>query len=211
MPYKVFVADDHAVVRVGLRQILKQESQFEWVGEADNGEAAIAGILNSDCDVAIVDIAMPGVDGFQVLRQVLAQRPQVRVLILTMHEEEHLAIQLLRDGAVGYMTKDEAPASLLSALRRIVAGGKFMSPAIAEKVAMVMTGFKEENPLQRLSSREFEVLRLLARGLTNQKIAEEIRVSASTVATYRRRIGEKLGLETVADLTRFALRHGLVE
>jgi two-component system invasion response regulator UvrY len=209
---RVFIADDHSIVRGGIRRILEDQEDIQVVGEAGDGLEAIQKVLEADPDVILLDISMPGMDGLDVTKQLKAIDPKVRILILTMHAEEQYAPRLMRAGAMGYVTKHAAPEELVKAIHLIHSGRRFISPPVAENMAWRYLGDKADlTPVECLSDRELQVLCLLARGNTNQEIAESLHLSVKTIDTYRARVLGKLNLRNNAELTLFAVQNGLVE
>jgi two-component system, NarL family, invasion response regulator UvrY len=207
----VLIADDHTVVRQGLRQMLSTDSQFKVVGEATNGAEVLTMLESLAPEVLILDITMPGKNGLEVLKEVKRKYPHLRVLVLSMHPEDQLAIRILRAGASGYITKESAPEELIGALRKVCSGGKYVSAQLAEKLA-VFIEHEQTGPLhERLSDREFEVLRKLAMGKTVSEIAEELTLSVKTISTYRSRVLDKMRMSTNAELTRYALQNQLMQ
>lgn len=208
---KILIADDHAIVREGLKRILAEDSRLELVAEASSGHEAVSLTRSTRPDVAILDISMPERSGLDALADIKRAHPDVRVLMLSMHPEEQYAIRCLREGADGYMTKECAPDLLLQAVARIHGGGKYVSPALAEKLAVNLSlGQDQDRPLhESLSRRELQVLTLIGAGQTVSQIAEELCVSVKTVSTYRARILEKLSLDNNAQLIRYAVDHDL--
>ncbi len=208
---KVFIADDHPIVRQGLRQILAGTSDMEIAGEAVNGQDALDQIRLGGWDVLVLDITMPGRSGFDILKELKGEQPQLPVLVLSIHAEEQLAVRVLKAGASGYVTKENAPTELVNAIRKVVSGGRYISSNLAEILAFGLTVGSDRPRHERLSDREFQVMQLMAGGKTLIEIAEELRLSAKTVSTYRTRLLEKLDLKTNAELMRYALDLGLVE
>ena len=208
---KVLIADDHAVVRQGLKQILGGIPELGTVGEALNGEDALDKIRAEPWDVLVLDMSMPGRGGLEVLKDVRRERPATRVLVLSMYPEDQFAVRLLKAGASGYLTKESAPDELVAAVRKVVAGGKYVSDSLAEKLAFDMDRDSDKPPHELLSDREFQVLRMLAAGQTVQQIAGELLLSAKTISTYRARILEKLDLKSNAEMIHYAIRNQLVE
>jgi DNA-binding NarL/FixJ family response regulator len=207
---KILLVDDHAVVRQGLRSFLESWLSPCLIAEAASGSQAIDRVASEAWDVVILDLAMPGRDGIEALRAIRRMKPRLPILVLSMHDENQLAIRALRAGASGYLTKDAAPEQLLDALRAVLADGKYLSPHLAAKVATALA-FPQELPAHyTLSDREFQVLRHLARGETVTEVAGELALSVKTVSTYRTRILEKLALRTNSDIVRFALDSGLL-
>ncbi len=208
---RVAIADDHALVRQGLHRILAAEVDVRVVGEAQDGEEALRLVRATHPDVLILDLSMPGKDGLEAIREIRAQGVHTRVLVLTMHNEEHYALRTLRAGAHGFLYKGADSEELVRAVRAVARGVPYMPPEIERAFAEKFVHPEEADPAERLTDREFQVLRLLAQGLTNREIAAELGIRIKTVDSHRRRILKKLGLRNNAELTRFAIRHGLVE
>ncbi len=213
-PIRVLLAEDHTIVREGLRMLLDAQPDIEVVAEAENGRAAVQLAREHHPDVAILDISMPELNGLEATRMIRNVSPRTQVLILTMHESDEYFFQAVDAGAAGYVLKKVAAEDLVRAVRAVAQGDAFLYPSVArrlleryrrERAAPSATGFES------LSEREREVFMLLAQGLTNQQIAEKLVLSPSTVQTYRARIMEKLGFHNIADLIRYAIRHGLIE
>jgi len=208
---KILIVDDHAVVRQGLRHILADEFRRAEFGEARNATEALNRVWKEKWDTVVLDITMPGRSGFEVLREVKRAKPKLPVLVLSMHPEDQFAVRVLKSGASGYMNKESAPDELVGAIKKILAGGRYVSPALAEKMASYLAVDTKKPPHERLSDREFQVMRLIAKGKTVREIAEENFLSVKTVRTYRQRILEKMGLKRNAELIRYALEHKLVK
>lgn len=208
---RVLIADDHAIVREGLRRILSEEPLFEVVGEAADSQEALDLTKKTNPDVVLLDISMPGRGGIETLKEIKARRARTHVLMLSMHPEDQFALRCLRDGADGYMTKESAPEELIGAIRKISQGGKYVSTALAEKMAFSLDANFERAPHETLSDREFQVLCMIARGLTVSEIGEELALSVKTISTYRSRILEKMQLKNNAELMHYAIQRGLVE
>ena len=206
----VLIVDDHTVVRKGLRQILSNDPQFKVVGEAASGEEVLGLVETLKVETVVLDITMPGRNGLDVLKDLKRRYPRIPVLILSMHPEDQLAIRVLRAGASGYITKESAPDELIGALRKVCAGGKYVSPQLAEKLAVFIEDSQGGAPHERLSDREFQVMSMLAMGKTVSEIADELLLSIKTISTYRRRVLEKMKMSTNADLTRYALQNQMV-
>jgi len=208
---KILIADDHAVVRRGLKQILSEEPDMLLVGEAPNGSEALNLIREQDWDVVVLDINMPGQSGLDILKELKSVRPRLPVLILSIHPEDQYAVRALKAGASGYLTKESAPEELVKAIRKVSRGGRYISPSLAEKLAIGLDP-RSEKPLQDvLSDREFWVMRRIASGKTVSEIAQELSLSVKTISTYRARILEKLGMKTNAEMIHFAIKNRLVE
>jgi len=206
---KVLLADDHAIVRAGLRRLIEESGEIKVITEAADGEEALQEARKNPPDVAVIDISMPGMDGLEVVGQLRSFLPTLPILVLTMHEEEQYVGRALSAGAMGYVTKRSAPEELVKAIRRLHGGGRFLSDSAAEVLAA--RAARGKSPLDALSNREMQVLRCLALGKTNREIAETYHISVKTVDTYRGRLLAKLGLRNNAELSRFALQHRLVE
>lgn len=208
---RVLIADDHPIVRQGLRQILAGTTDMEVAGEAVNGQEALEQVRRESWDVLVLDITMPGRSGFDILKELKYEQPHLPVLVLSIHAEEQLAVRVLKAGAAGYVTKENAPNELVSAIRKVVNGGRYISPNVAELLAFGLNAASERPRHETLSDREFQVMQLMARGKTLIEIAEDLSLSAKTVSTYRTRLMEKLDVKTNAELMRYALDLGLVE
>lgn len=209
---RILLADDHSIVRAGLRSLIEDNGEMEVVVEAADGQEAIREALRVKPDVAVIDISMPGMDGLEVINQLQASLPDLPILVLTMHEEEQYVVRSISSGAKGYMTKRSAPEQLVKAIQQVYAGGRYLSAEAAELLALrVARGESGQSPLDSLSNREVQVLRALALGQTNREIAENYHISVKTVDTYRFRLLKKLGLRNNADLSRFAIQTGLIK
>ena len=210
MKIRIFIADDHPIVRQGLRRIVEADPGMVISGEADAAAALLAGLETKATDLVLLDVSMPGGLFLETLRELRNRHPSIRVLALSVHPEDEWAVRALRAGASGYLTKDHSPDQLLDAIRRVYRGGKYVSPSLAERLASQLDGGGQRAPHELLSDREFEVMRRLGSGLTISQIASELALSAKTVSTYRARILEKMAVATNADLVRYAARHGLI-
>ncbi len=208
---KILIVDDHAVVRAGLKQILHEGGDPFEVNEAGNGVDAIRLLREEAADVVLLDIGLPGKNGVEVLKQIRLEWKSLPVLILSMYPEDQYAIRALRAGANGYMTKESAPEVLLTAIRRVMKGGRYISPQVADLLAFEVTEESDRAPHTTLSDREFQVLRLIGSGRTVSEISDELSLSVKTVSTYRARVLEKMKMKTNAELTHYAVKHGLVE
>jgi DNA-binding NarL/FixJ family response regulator len=208
---KILIADDHAVVRQGLKQILADEFSRAAFGEAGTAQEAIAKVWENEWDVVVLDITMPGRTGLEVLAEIRKSRPHLPVLVLSMHPEDQFAMRVLKSGAAGYMTKESAPEALVGAIKKVLAGGRYVSPALAEQMASYLGTDVQKPPHERLSDREFLVLRLIASGKTVSQIAGELALSVKTISTYRARILEKMLMSSNAELTHYAIQSRLVE
>jgi DNA-binding NarL/FixJ family response regulator len=208
---RVLLADDHALVRDGLRHILKSASGFEVAGEASDSASTIALVRSSAADVLVLDLSMPGRNGIELIRQIKDEKPTLRVLVLTMHAEQQYAVRSFKAGASGYLTKESASAELVAAVTKVAAGGVYVSLAMAERFAQSLNEPVDTLPHQRLSDREFDVFRRIAGGQTISEIAQELCVSAKTVSTYKTRILEKMQMPHDTALVRYAIRHKLFD
>jgi two-component system, NarL family, invasion response regulator UvrY len=207
---KVMIADDHAIVRSGLKQILADVDDIKVAGEAINGRDALEKVQSLECDVLVLDITMPGRSGLDILKDIKQLKPELPILILSMHAEEQFATRMLKAGARGYLNKESAPEELVKAIRKVHSGGKYISSAQAERMVSELTGDSQKAPHERLSDREYEILCAIASGKTATEIAKELSLSVKTVSTYRSRILEKMNLSTNAQLTHYAIKNGLV-
>jgi two-component system, NarL family, invasion response regulator UvrY len=207
---KILLADDHAVVRHGLKQILTDAFKRATYGEARNAQEALDLIWKQDWDVVVLDITMPGRSGLDVLREIKQSKPRLPVLVLSMHPENQFAVRVLKCGASGYMTKESAPDELVGAVKKVLAGGRYVSNALAENLAASLSA-SQKAPQELLSNREFQVLRLIASGKMVTDIARELSLSVKTISTYRSRILEKMGMKNNAELMHYAIQHRLVE
>jgi DNA-binding NarL/FixJ family response regulator len=198
-------------VRQGLKQILADEYRRATFGEASTAQEALDRVWAEDWDVVILDVSMPGRSGLEALRDIRRSRPRLPVLVLSMHPEDQFAMRVLKSGASGYMTKESAPAELVGAVKKVVNGGRYVSAGLAEKMAAYLDTDFQRAPHERLSNREFLVLRLIASGKTVSQIAEELNLSVKTISTYRTRILEKMVMASNAELTHYAIQNKLVE
>jgi DNA-binding NarL/FixJ family response regulator len=208
---RVLLADDHAIVRAGLKELLTDAGDITVAGEAANGQEVMACIRAEDYDVAVLDMSMPGRGGIELIKQVKDEKPKLRVLVLTMHSEEQYAVRALKAGASGYLTKDAAADQLVAAIRRIAAGGAYVSPETAERLVLDAAPRAESAPHTLLSDREFQVLQLIAGGKSVGEIARQLSLSVKTVSTHKTRILHKMGLANQAELIRYALEHKLLD
>jgi DNA-binding NarL/FixJ family response regulator len=208
---KVLVADDHAIVRRGVRQVLSDAHDMVVAGEASTGHEVLQSVQQNDYDIAVLDIAMPGSRGLELLKQLRTLKPKLPILMLSMYPEQQYAVRALKAGASGYLTKESAPDELIAAIRKVARGQRYITLSMAEALAFQLGGEAEEAPHDRLSDREYQVMRLLASGKTVTDIAEELSLSVKTISTYRTRLLEKLGLNNTAEIVRYALERGLTE
>lgn len=211
MKIRVFIADDHVLVRKGLRRVLEESDTIEVVGEAADYTGLAAGVKQTPFDVLVLDISMPGKNGIDSLRQLLKDKPQLKALIVSMYPEDQFALRALKAGAKGYLTKTSDPDNLVEAVTQIAAGRKFLTPEVALALAESVGASAEGPRHATLSDREFQTLRLIAVGRKLSEIASDMALSAKTVSVYRARLLEKLNMKTNAELTRYALENRLVE
>jgi len=209
-PVRVLLVDDHAIARNGVRLMLGTAEGIEVAGEAADAQQALECLRTRSFDVVLLDIAMPGMNGLDLLRQLHSQFPGTAVLVLSTYAEEIYAVRALKQGAAGYLTKDVPTAVLVDAVRRAAAGRKYVSPSLVEKLAALISGEVSASGHEALSNRELEVFKLIARGEPLVQIGERLHLSPNTVTTYRSRILDKMGLSSNAELTRYALEHGLI-
>ncbi len=208
---KILIADDHPIVRKGLKEILSEHPDMKVLGEAQNSQEVLHLIPKEDWDVIVLDITMPGRDGLDVLKDLKKARPKLPVLVLSIHPEEQYGVRALKAGASGYLTKESAPDRLVSAIRTILARGKYVSPSLAEKLAFELDKDSQRLPHERLSDREYQVLGMIASGKTVGQIGGELSLSVKTISTYRSRILSKMGMKTNAELTHYVIRNKIIE
>jgi DNA-binding NarL/FixJ family response regulator len=208
---RLVLADDHTIVREGLKQLLGAAGDLQVVGEAQNGHEVIERIRALDFDVLLLDMSMPGKSGIELIRQVHAEKPKLRILVLSMHEEHQYAVRAIRAGAAGYLTKESASRQLVDAIRKVAAGGAFISSEVAQQLALgAMPG--ATGPLHAsLSDREFQIFQLIASGKSVSDIAERLNLSVKTVSTHKANVLQKMNMSTQAELIRYALTHRLVD
>ena len=208
---RILIADDHPVFRQGLRQILSDASDMVVTDEVSNGLEVLGRVRTGCCDVILLDISLPGRNGIDILKQLKKERPKLPVLMLTMHPEEQYAIRALKAGASGYLTKESTPDELITAIRKVSAGGKYVSSSLAETLAYELGRMDEKAPHETLSDREYQIMLLIASGKTVTEIAETLSLSIKTVSTYRSRILEKMRMKNSAELTYYAIKNQLVD
>jgi two-component system invasion response regulator UvrY len=208
---RALIADDHAVVRQGLKQILGDIPEMVVAGEATNGQEVLDKVRAETWDVVVLDISMPDRSGLDILKQLRSERPKLPVLVLSMHSEDQYAMRVLKAGASGYLTKDSAPDELVKAIRKVMSGGRYVSPFLAEKLAFEIGTDSSRLPHETLSDREFQVLRLIASGKSVTEIAAELSLSSKTVSTYRVRLLQKMNLKTNAELMHYAMQNHLID
>jgi len=208
---RVLLADDHAIVRAGLKGILADTGDIEVAGEAANGQEVLARVSAQDFDVAVLDMSMPGRNGIELIKLVKREKPKLRILVLSMHSEEQYAVRALKAGASGYLSKESAADELVAAIRRIAGGGAYVTPETAERLALGAAPRAEAAAHTLLSDREFQVFQMIARGASVSEIARELSLSVKTISTHKTRIMDKMGLANQAELIRYALEHRLLD
>jgi DNA-binding NarL/FixJ family response regulator len=208
---KILIADDHAIVREGLKQIVADTSDMIVTDDASDGHEVLALLSRNNYDVVVLDIAMPGPTGLDILKEIRKESPKLPVLILSVHPEEQYAVRALKAGASGYLTKESAPDELITAIRKVSMGGKYITSSLAEKLAFELEVDAEKPPHKTLSDREFQVMCMIARGRTIKNIADELFLSPKTVSTYRSRILEKMKMKSNGELTHYAINNNLID
>lgn len=207
---KILIADDHAIVREGLKQIVAEQSDMIVAGEAHNAQGVLDLLQKQEWDVVVLDINMPGRSGLDVLKEIKQQHPKLPVLVLSVHPEDQYGLRVLKAGAAGFMNKESAPAELVSAIRKVYRGGKYVSASLAERLAFHLEEDIDRPLHEALSDREFQVMCLIASGKTTTEIAQKLNLSVKTISTYRARILEKMKMKSNAELTHYAIQYGLV-
>jgi len=208
---RIVVADDHTIVREGLKQLLSGTSDLSVVGEAQNGHEVLERVRALDFDVLLLDMSMPGKSGIELIKQVRAEKPKLRILVLSMHEEEQYAVRALKAGAAGYLTKESASDRLVAAIRKVAAGGAYITSAVAEQFALGAMAGTSGPPHAALSDREYQVFEMLVAGKSITDIAERLNLSVKTVSTHKARIMQKMNMTNQAELIRYAINHHLVD
>jgi two-component system, NarL family, invasion response regulator UvrY len=207
----VIIADDHPVVRQGLKHILAEETDMVLAAEAATGQELLDKLAKVDCDVVVLDISMPGRGGLDILTELRRHHPKIPVLVLSVYPEDQFGPRVLKSGAAGYMNKETACDQLVNAIRKVCAGGKYVSPTLAEKIAADLATDSKVPVHETLSHREYQVMRLIASGKTVSQIARELSLSQKTISTHRARLLEKMRMKTNAELTYYAIRNNLIE
>jgi len=207
---RILIVDDHVMFREGLKQILARHSDMKVIDEAGTGNEAMEKIIQHKLDVVLLDISLPGRSGPELLSELKKKKPELAVLVLSMHPEDQYAIRMMKAGALGYMTKESAPEELISAIRKVSTGGRYISSKLAEEMAVALNTDTPRFPHQTLSNREFQVMRMLASGKSLKEIADEMIISEKTVTTYRARILEKMNLHNNVELTLYAIEYKLL-
>lgn len=208
---RILVADDHAIIRDGLKQIIAFNPDMQVVGEAGDGDEVLQLLRKTPCDLLLMDLSMPGRNGVALIQQVKASHPKLAVLVLSMHQESQYAVQAIRAGAAGYITKSMASQQLIEGIRKVARGGSFISAAVAEKLVQQMHQPQGELPHARLSAREFQIFQMLVEGRSVNEIADTLALSNKTVSTHKANIQQKMEIETTAGLVQYAMKHGLIE
>lgn len=208
---KVLIADDHAIVREGLKQILAETADLVVAGEASNGREVLTHVRNQECDLVLLDLGMPGKDGLETLKELKQEKPNLPVLVLSIYPEEQYAVRLLKAGASGYLTKESAPEELIAAIRKVSRQGMYVSASLGEKLALDLQTDGEKPVHELLSDREFRVMLLIAGGKTVKEIAEEMFLSVKTISTYRVRALNKMHMKNNAEFTYYAIKKGLLD
>lgn len=208
---RIALADDHIIVRHGLKQILGDEIDCQVVGEAGNGHDTLKLVRDTDCDVLVLDMSMPGRSGIELIKLVKAERPKLPVLVLSMHKEEQYAVRAIRAGAAGYLTKESAADQLVSAIRKVANGGVYITPTVAERIALDLGAPREAASHTQLSDREYQIFEMLVAGTNVTAIADTLVLSVKTVSTHKARILQKMQMSSSAELIHYAIEHGLAE
>jgi DNA-binding NarL/FixJ family response regulator len=208
---RIVVADDHTIVREGLKQLLGSADDLQVVAEAADGHQALERVRSEEFEVLLLDMSMPGRSGIELIKQVHAERPRLRILVLSMHEEQQYAVRAIRAGASGYLTKESASSQLVAAIRKVASGGAFISAEVAQQLALGAMPGAQGMPHEALSDREFQVFKMLAEGKSVSDIAERLTLSVKTVSTHKANVLQKMGMNTPAELVRYAITHKLLD
>ena len=208
---KIVIADDHSIVREGLKRIVSSIDDMEVAGEAGNGTEVMQRVRELAFDVLVLDLSMPGRSGMELIKLVRSEKPQLRILVLSMHQELQYAIRAIKNGASGYLTKESAPDQLEQAIRKVASGGAFISAEVAEQLALGAMPGSQAVPHESLSNREFEVLQMLVAGVSLTDIGTKLNLSVKTVSTHKTNLMQKMGLQNQNELIRYAIKHGLTE
>ncbi len=211
MSLKILIADDHPIVRQGLRQILASEPDVVAIGEAESAQKTLELTRKQRWDIVVLDITMPGRSGLDVLKELKHERPKLPVLVLSAHAEDQYAVRVLKAGAAGYMTKEKAPEELIRAIRKVLQGRKYLSESLAEKLAFDLETDSEKPLHETLSDREYQVMLMIASGKTSTQISKKLCLSVKTISTYRTRVLEKLGMKSNPELMRYAIQNRLID
>ncbi len=208
---RIVIADDHEIVRAGLKQIISDDEDMEVLGESNNGENLIELVKKHDYDVVLLDLKMQGISGIDVIKHIKAIKPELPIIVLSMHAEDQYAVRTIKAGASGYITKETAAENLITAVRRVVGGGKYISPTLAETLADSIAGGGGDLPHEKLADREFQVMCMIASGKTVTEIGSELFLSVKTISTYRQRILEKMNMKNNSELTHYAIKNNLLD
>ena len=208
---KIVIADDHEIVRAGLKQIIADEEDMEVAGESNSGEKLIELIKKNEYDVVLLDLKMSGMNGIEVMKHIKTIKPSIPVIVLSMHAEDQYAVRTIKAGASGYITKETAGDNLIAAVKKVVAGGKYISPTLAETLADSIAGGGSELPHEQLTDREFQVLCMIASGKTVSEIGAELFLSVKTISTYRQRILEKMSMKNNSELTHYVIKNNILD
>ena len=208
---RVLLADDHAMVRTGLKEILMATGDMVVAGEATNGNEALQAVREAEYDIVVLDMSMPGRSGIELIKLIRAERPKLRILVLSMHSEQQYAVRAVKAGASGYLTKESAAEALVTAIRRVAGGGAFISPETAERLVLDTGGSGDEAPHKLLSDREFQVFRMIAAGRALTEVAGALALSVKTISTHKTHIMQKIGVSNQTELVRYAIRHQLLD
>ena len=208
---RIAIADDHVLVRRGLAELLREMDGLDVVAEAESGEELLRSLRGTEVDVVVMDMNMPGPSGLDLVKSILSEFRTMPILVLSAHPEDQYAVRVVRAGAKGYLTKESAEAELVAAIERVTSGQRYLSQALAESLLQALDAGPDDAPHAALSDREYQVLRLLASGMTASAIAEHLSLSVKTISTYRSRLLQKMGMANNAELTRYALENGLVD
>lgn len=208
---KVFIVDDHIIFREGIKRVIADTKDIEVAGESGNGSEALRLILENDYDLVLLDLALPGLDGLEVLRAIKEKKSKLPVLVLSMYAEEQYALRVLKEGASGYLAKESVPNELIYAIRKAAAGGRYVSNSLSEKLVYTLTGEHNTQLHEDLSNREFQVFHFIAMGKSIKEIAYELSLARTTITSYRARILEKMKMKTNAELIRYALENNLIQ
>ncbi|MDH3355535.1 MAG: response regulator transcription factor [Chromatiales bacterium] len=208
---KILIVDDHDIVRDGLKMLIAEHDDLEVAGEADNGLSALSMVRETDWDIILMDLSMPGKSGIDLVKQIKAEKSDIPLLILSMHKEEQYAVRAIQAGASGYLCKSDASTSLIKAIRKVTSGGLFITPAVAEQMAMGIMPAQTTLPHTLLSNREFQVFQQIVEGSNLTKIAENLNLSVKTISTHKTRIMQKMELNNVTDMIRYAIKHEMLD
>ena len=211
MMIKILLTDDHALVRTGIKRLLEDSKRVEIIGEAESGEACLKMVQELKPDIILMDVNMPGIGGVEASRRILQRDPKQKIIILTIHSEQTFPKRLLEIGAKGYLTKECNINEMISAIEQVYNGGSYIEPRIAQQLALSLLPGNSENPVDKLSRREFQVMLMISHGLSNIQISEKLCLSPKTVSTYRSRLLDKLGAHNEVDLIKIAVEQGMVE